>query len=247
MSKAHDYCKQQVLSLDRARGLALLTAPRRHQDGLFALHAFNLELAKVAPLVSEPTLGEIRFQWWRDALAELQAQGAARQHPVVLALQDFPQTWAQCLNLIDGWSSAASAEQTDNWEALEELFKATNGQLALTCLALARFNTPSNALVSNLATTWGYGSVLHAFLRTQAASLLPKALDTTDPELAIKALQDKSQKCLQKLRATWKAAPTSERQMLPMARLCRLRIEDPQNADDRAAFSLLLQKLKRSL
>jgi len=50
-----------------------------------ALEAFDLELAQVPARVSEPMLGSIRFQCWREALADL-AAGNVSRHKVVLAL-----------------------------------------------------------------------------------------------------------------------------------------------------------------
>lgn len=60
-------------------------APRKR---LLALYAFNLEVARTRERVSEPMLGQIRLQWWREALDEL-ARGQVRNHPVCHALQDW--------------------------------------------------------------------------------------------------------------------------------------------------------------
>jgi phytoene synthase len=49
---------------------ALLTGePERHD--LMTLIAFDAEIARIADRVSEPMLGEIRLQWWRDQLQPL--------------------------------------------------------------------------------------------------------------------------------------------------------------------------------
>jgi NADH dehydrogenase [ubiquinone] 1 alpha subcomplex assembly factor 6 len=55
---------------------------------LFALYAFNLEIAKVRETVSEPMLGEIRLQWWREAVEEAYGGGAVRKHAVAEPLAD---------------------------------------------------------------------------------------------------------------------------------------------------------------
>ena len=60
--------------------------PLSAREGLIILYAFYYELARVRLAVTDATLGQIRFQWWRDALAELKA-GDVRQHDVVLALE----------------------------------------------------------------------------------------------------------------------------------------------------------------
>ena len=66
---------------DPDRTLAALFAPRAARDDLFALFAFNAELARIADQVTEPGLGAIRLQWWRDAI-ESAARGEATGQPV---------------------------------------------------------------------------------------------------------------------------------------------------------------------
>lgn len=70
---------------DPDRALAALFAPREARDHLFALYAFNVELARIAEQVSEPGLGAVRLQWWREAIARA-AQGESTGHPVADAL-----------------------------------------------------------------------------------------------------------------------------------------------------------------
>ena len=53
---------------------------------LLALYGFHAELQAIPFAVSEPPLGEIRLQWWRDALAEIFGRGTPRAHPVVQLL-----------------------------------------------------------------------------------------------------------------------------------------------------------------
>ena len=60
-------------------------ADRARLTSLFALH---VELRRIPDAVSEPPLGEIRLQWWREALDEIAADGTPRAHPVVQALAE---------------------------------------------------------------------------------------------------------------------------------------------------------------
>jgi 15-cis-phytoene synthase len=78
---AFAYCRDLVQRGDRDRYLATLLAPSLAHDALFALYAFNLEVARVRDIVSDPLPGEIRYQWWRDALAG-EARGDVQSHPV---------------------------------------------------------------------------------------------------------------------------------------------------------------------
>jgi phytoene/squalene synthetase len=80
-----DYCLQQIRRFDRDRMLTVLAAPAAVGADLAVLAAFNLELALVHDSVSEPMLGQIRFQWWREAIDSIYA-GTPRRHAVVVAL-----------------------------------------------------------------------------------------------------------------------------------------------------------------
>lgn len=68
---------------DRDRFLTALFAPVERREDLLALYAFNYEVAKTREVVSEPALGLIRLQWWRDSLDTIYAGGAVRRHEVV--------------------------------------------------------------------------------------------------------------------------------------------------------------------
>jgi phytoene synthase len=79
-------CALAVKRYDRDRWFCGLFAPETRRDDLFGLYAFNVELGRVAEKVSEPLLGEIRLQWWREAIEGLYA-GPVRRHEVVAALK----------------------------------------------------------------------------------------------------------------------------------------------------------------
>lgn len=51
------------------RYLSALLSPRAVRPDLIALAAFAGEISRIPVMVSEPMMGEIRLQWWRDALA----------------------------------------------------------------------------------------------------------------------------------------------------------------------------------
>jgi phytoene/squalene synthetase len=70
-------CAEIVRRGDPDRFLSALTAPPALRERLFALYAFNIEIAR-ATQVSEPMLGLIRLQWWRETLEAVHAGGAPR-------------------------------------------------------------------------------------------------------------------------------------------------------------------------
>lgn len=79
------YCADQLRRHDRDRFLTALFAPPAKREDLFALYAFNLEVARVREMVREPMMGLIRLQWWREAIDGIY-RGAARRHEVVRPL-----------------------------------------------------------------------------------------------------------------------------------------------------------------
>lgn len=107
MSTPFEYCETQVRDADKDRFLATLFAPAATRPFLFALYAFDVEVARVRGLVSGPMPGEVRLQWWRDVLNGV-GRGEVQAHPVAAALM---QTMSQfdlpaqpLLDLIEGRS-----------------------------------------------------------------------------------------------------------------------------------------------
>ncbi len=128
---ATDYCLQQVREYDLDRYYCCLFAPIDARGALFALLAFNQEITKTRAVVSEPMLGEIRLQWWREALEEI-AQGSARSHPVVEALAEINgvSVLLPYLNrVIDGWTDDLHPTQETGVAYLEALARSTGGAL----------------------------------------------------------------------------------------------------------------------
>ncbi len=60
-----------VRRFDRDRYLTSLFAPEGRRKALWALYAFNNEIALVREQVREPIAGRVRLQWWRDVIAAI--------------------------------------------------------------------------------------------------------------------------------------------------------------------------------
>lgn len=85
IGQAFRHCADLVRLNDKDRFLASLFAPADRRIFLFALYAFDIEIARVRGLVHEPMAGNIRLQWWHEAMAGLRP-GEADAHPVLTAL-----------------------------------------------------------------------------------------------------------------------------------------------------------------
>lgn len=81
-------CEEAVRRADPDRYLSALFAPAEKRPLLFALYAFNHELARIGETVREPMLADIRLEWWREAVEGARA-GRPRAHDVVRALAEL--------------------------------------------------------------------------------------------------------------------------------------------------------------
>ena len=117
---------KRVRKVDEDRWISSRYAPAAERQALTALYALAYELARVRLAVSEETLGLIRFQWWREALAELAAGKPAREHDVCLALAEEVAAGrlkpGAMQRLVDGYEAAFIAEdrskEPEAWLAL---------------------------------------------------------------------------------------------------------------------------------
>jgi 15-cis-phytoene synthase len=90
------HCQALVRAADKDRFIATLFAPAERRPHLFALYAFNLEIARIGEIAHEPLAGEIRLQWWHDCLKG----GDVAGHPVASALLDSVQRRGLALELL---------------------------------------------------------------------------------------------------------------------------------------------------
>src|SRR6185312_9151606 len=86
MDANFQHCAALVREADPDRFLASLFAPADRRGALHALYAFDAEISRVRELAREPMPGEIRLQWWREAL-DGQRSGEVQANPVAAALR----------------------------------------------------------------------------------------------------------------------------------------------------------------
>ncbi len=126
------YCEGLVRRDDPDRWLAGFFLPEACRKHVYAIYAFNLEIARVREMVSEPILGEIRYQWWRDALDGTN-EGDATANPVVAAVLDtihqFKLPKVSFLQLIDARVFDLYDEPMEDLAALELYAASTTSNL----------------------------------------------------------------------------------------------------------------------
>lgn len=87
LDDAYRYCEELVRDHDRDRWLADGLLPEQKRQHALAIHAFSYEVARIRETIHEAMPGEIRLQWWIDAI-EGEARGDVAAHPVAAALID---------------------------------------------------------------------------------------------------------------------------------------------------------------
>src|ERR1700754_4307440 len=121
-----------VRAADPDRYFAALFAPAAARPLLFALYAFNHEVARVAESVREPMLGAIRLEWWRET-AEGAAQGTPRNHDVARGLTALFAAKRLALPELEALVAArafdSSADRIADFAALENYLDETSGRI----------------------------------------------------------------------------------------------------------------------
>lgn len=177
------HCAALARRFDRERWLAALLAPPAAQERLVALLAFNYEVAKTRESVSQPMLGQIRLQWWREGVESIYA-GKPRAHQVIEALAAAraarPLERASFERLIDARESDLEDAPFADLAALEGYAEATAGSLAL--LGLQTLGVEAAEAGRRAGAAWALLGVLRAQPGVVHARrlLLPKA--RLDPE-----------------------------------------------------------------
>src|SRR6266851_9145117 len=118
---------------DRDRFLTALFAPAARRDELLALYAFNYEIAKTREVVSEPVLGQIRLQWWRESLDAIYAGDPVRGHevatPLAAAIRGRGLTRAHFDALIAAREFDLGGEAPESLAALESYAEGSSARL----------------------------------------------------------------------------------------------------------------------
>jgi len=146
LSRVGDIVRQH----DPDRFFTTLFAPAATRETLWALYAFNHELARTREIVREPMMAMIRLQWWREVV-----EGARRRHevaePLGAALDAGALRPADLLEIIEG----REAEPDGTWI---ETVAATAGALA-TAAGHALGTTGSEAIAA-AGSAYGAAGVL---------------------------------------------------------------------------------------
>ena len=124
-------CADIVAKADPDRFAAAMAAPVVARKVLFPLYAFNAEVTKAAWIASEPMIGEMRLQWWRDVLDEVAQGGPVRKHEVATPLSEVlaPEAAATLDKLVQARRWDLYKDPFEDEDHLLEYLAATGGAL----------------------------------------------------------------------------------------------------------------------
>jgi phytoene synthase len=159
------YCAEQVRRYDHDRFITAIFGPAAARENLFALYAFNIELAKVREAVTEPLIGRMRLQWWRDTLDRLYA-GETVAHAVAAPLGEAIR--AASLDrtafgrLIDTREADLEDAPPKDMRALEAYAEGTGAPLLSLALRLAGAENADPEAARLVGTAWSLTGLLRA-------------------------------------------------------------------------------------
>ncbi|MEM6759643.1 MAG: squalene/phytoene synthase family protein [Pseudomonadota bacterium] len=160
-------CARIVERADPLRFRTVMAAPVSVRGTLFALYAFNVEVARAPWVTAEPMIAEMRLQWWRDALEEIAQGGDVRAHEVTTPLSQILGTeqTAPLDQLVAARRWDIYRDPFEDQAHFDRYIDATAGSLMWTAALALGAPAKAEQRVRALA----YGSGVAAFLRAVPA------------------------------------------------------------------------------
>lgn len=161
----NDTLKAQLMSVDPDRCRAAMFAEEGPRAALLTLYAFHYELAKIPELISEPMMGAIRYQWWREAIEEMYSGGPVRRHEVSTPLAevtkdyDIPRFYLD--QLIDGRERDIDGNAFETVDAAREYAASTSGLLARIAAHICAHDKAY--IAADLGAAWGMAGLVRGW------------------------------------------------------------------------------------
>lgn len=175
------YCADLVREHQFSRYAATLFASAAQRRALLALYAYFGELLRVRDQVSQPMPGEIRLQWWVDALSGSE-HGGAEGNPVLaelrLAMTQFGLPGAELASLADAWRFDLYDDPVETEAELDTQLVASHAPLYRLAARICGAPQPDGGIATKAGLADGLTQMLYALGRHAARGqvLLPQEL-----------------------------------------------------------------------
>jgi phytoene synthase len=169
-----------VRAHDPDRFLCALFAPADRRGALFALIAFNHELARAREAATNPIAALIRLQWWREAVEEAAAGKPARRHevaaPLAAAIRAGLLDPAELLAMADAREAETTEEGLPTEPAFVAWLRGTAGGWSATAGRALGADAEGVAVLRALGAAYGLAGVLRSVAAhaAQGRCLLPR-------------------------------------------------------------------------
>ena len=165
---------------DPDRFLCALFAPAERREALFALIAYNHELARAREAAKTPLIALMRLQWWREAVEHAAAGKPPRRHevaaPLHAAIAAGTLDAADLLALADAREAEAEEEGIPTREAFAAYLRGTAGGFAVAAGRLLGAPPALLPALQQAGAAYGLAGVLRSVpaLAGQGRCLLPQ-------------------------------------------------------------------------
>ncbi|KAI9867956.1 MAG: hypothetical protein M1813_007778 [Trichoglossum hirsutum] len=167
---ARTYCLSLLRNFDSPSYVLQTFIPPSARDAYLAIRAFNIDIARVADNVSNPTVGAMRMQFWRDTI-DRTLRGSPPKEPVAVLLahalesleargaRKLSRSWL--LRVIAAREQYLSNPPYPNLAALETYAENTYSTLLyLTLSALPLSSVTTDHIASHIGKATGIAAVL---------------------------------------------------------------------------------------
>jgi len=168
---------------DRDRYLLSLFVPAARRGVVQTLYAFNSEIARIREHVTNPLLGQMRLQWWREGIENAYRDGAVARHevltPLAESIRQFGFSREYFEQLIAAREDDLSPEPPATLEALEAYAERSSAPLQLLVLeALGATSPAAREAAREAATAYALAGLIRAtpFLTRSPRHTVPPSL-----------------------------------------------------------------------
>lgn len=161
---SYEACINTVKKYDPDRFFISVFANKETHHKIMALYAFNFELSHIFETISEPMMGQIRFQWWWDLVGAIYNDDKpVPPHPIAEDLETLKNDIDQSLlhSLIEGHEEALEPSPPETEKDLIDLLEKKSFNLFR---AISKIETPArdDRRFYNLSIAWGLIGIIRA-------------------------------------------------------------------------------------
>ena len=197
-------CARIVERGDPLRFRTVMAAPVASRAPLFALYAFNVEVARAPWVTQEAMIAEMRLQWWRDALEEITQGRPVRSHEVTTPLADMlsPETAAMLDQLVAARRWDIYRDAFEDAAHFDAYINETAGHLMWAAALTLGAAPAAEDAVRDVAYAAGVAAFLRAVPALADAGRIPLIDGTPD---GVRALAERAQQRLSRPKVSTEA------------------------------------------